>query len=80
MLIHVNRQGRNNLEYEKVQLLNLVVQEKETKNGKATSRLQERQIGRNCTKKRSKTSIHEYGGFDRYFDNLLLKYATRSQV
>jgi hypothetical protein len=41
MLIHVNRQGRNNLEYEKVQLLNLVVEEKETKNGKATNRLQE---------------------------------------
>ena len=42
-----------------MQLLNLVVQEKETKNGKAKNRLQERQIGRNCTKKRSKTSIHE---------------------
>jgi hypothetical protein len=59
MLIHLNRQGRNNLEYEKVQLLNLVVEEKETKNGKAMNRLQERQIGNNCTKKRSKTSIHE---------------------
>ena len=42
-----------------MQLVNLVVEEKETKNGKATSRLEERQIDTNCTKKRSKTSIHE---------------------
>lgn len=58
MLTHVNRQGRNNLEYEKVQLLNLVVEKKETKNGKATSRLQERQIGRNCTKKKEKQDFN----------------------
>ncbi|MGA8844432.1 MAG: hypothetical protein WB511_12680 [Nitrososphaeraceae archaeon] len=30
-------------------------------------------------KKKSKTSIHKYGSFDRYFDNLILEYATRSQ-
>ena len=58
MLTHVNRQGRNNLEYEKVRLLNLVVEKKETKNGKGTSRLQERQIGRNCTKKKEKQDFN----------------------
>ena len=77
MLTHVNRQGRNNLEYEKVRLLNLVVGKKMVKQ-RAVCR-NDKLVGIAPRKKKSKTSIHKYGSFDRYFDNLILEYATRSQ-
>ena len=80
MLTHVNRQGRNNLEYEKVRLLNLVVEKRKQKMVKQRAVCRnDKLVGIAPRKKKSKTSIHKYGSFDRYFDNLILEYATRSQ-